>query len=208
MHERYGPIVRINPHEIHVSTPEFFNTIYSGGHTKRDKWGWALKGFGIDFSVLSTIPHDLHRTRRAALNPLFSKAKIRQMQPVIQERVDAVLDRLDGFKKNGEVVNLKLAFAAFTAGSISSQSEAVLVAKQGDLDVAMEYCFGQSQKKVDAIDFDGSFHDAITAGFNQSMLMNQFPWILDTMKYIASVIPRWMLLKLYKKSSFVSAQRV
>ena len=72
----------------------------------------------------------------------------------------------------------------------------------------MEYCFGQSQKKVDASDFDGSFHDAITAGFNQSMMMNQFPWILDSMKYVASTIPRWMLLKLYKKSSFVAAQKV
>lgn len=130
MHEKYGPIIRINPHEIHVSTSEFFNTIYSGGHTKRDKWGWALKGFGIDFSVLSTVQHDLHRTRRAALNPLFSKAKIRQMQPVIQERVGALLNRLDGFNKNGEVVKLKLAFAAFTAGSNFSRGVLTLIAKE------------------------------------------------------------------------------
>ena len=130
MHEKYGPIIRINPYEIHVSTPDFFSTIYSGAHTKRDKWGWALKGFGIDFSALSTVPHDVHRMRRAALNPLFSKAKIRQMQPVIQERVDAVLDRLDGFKKSGDVVNLKLAFAAFTAGSNLFQGVLTLMAKE------------------------------------------------------------------------------
>lgn len=67
----------------------------------------------------------------------------------------------------------------------------------------MDYCFGRSQDKVNAIDFDGSFHDAIISGFNQSMLMNQFPWILDTMKAIAIAIPRWMLLKLHGKSSFV-----
>ena len=52
------------------------------------------------------------------------------MQPVIQERVDAVLDRLDGFKKNGNVVNLKLAFAAFTAGSNFSQGVPMLMAKE------------------------------------------------------------------------------
>lgn len=129
------------------------------------------------------------------------------MQPVIQERVDAMLERMRCFRKTGHVINLKLGYAAFTAGKVTSSIRLKTRAKTLT-DVAMDYSFGRSQDKVNAIDFDGSFHDAITSGFNQSMLMNQFPWILDTMKAIATAIPRWMLLKLHGKSSFVKAQKV
>ena len=118
MHEKYGPIIRINPYEIHIATPDFFNEIYSQTE-KRDVWGWRKKGFGISVSTLTTLSHDLHRRRRAALNPLFSKQRIVKLQPVIQESVDALMGRIRECGEKGEVVNLKLAFAAFTAGKTS-----------------------------------------------------------------------------------------
>lgn len=116
MHEQYGPIIRINPYEIHISDPEFFNTIYSQTE-KRDAWGWRKKGFGIDVSTLTTLAHDLHRKRRSALNPLFSKQRIVKLQPVIQHSVDALVERVRLCGLNDQVINLKLGFAALTAGT-------------------------------------------------------------------------------------------
>lgn len=116
LHETYGPIIRINPYELHVYTPEFYDELYSSGTKRRHKWYWATKSFGADESTFATVLHEPHRMRRAALNPFFSKSQVRKLQPIIQERVDAVLGRLKGFCESGDVIRLDVAFAAYSAG--------------------------------------------------------------------------------------------
>lgn len=121
LHTRYGPIVRINPYELHISDPNFYDTLYasSGGGEKRDKWEWYTKQFGTPESMFSTTSHDQHRTRRAALNRFFSMASVRRLQPVIEERVVKLIERFRGFKdvKGIEgVIEIDYAYAAFTNG--------------------------------------------------------------------------------------------
>ncbi|RLL96210.1 hypothetical protein CFD26_104014 [Aspergillus turcosus] len=182
LHEQYGPIVRINPQELHVYTPEFYDELYAGAHRRRDKWYWATKVFAADESTFATTKHDLHRSRRAALNPFFSKAQVKRLQSVIQERVDAFLHRLHLFQNSGAVVQLDRAFAAYSA------------------DVIMEYAFGKSEHKLNAPDFDSAFHNACVNGGKSSMLMKQFPLILWTMKRV----PPSLLLKINPEmTSFV-----
>ncbi|ORY11484.1 cytochrome P450 [Clohesyomyces aquaticus] len=164
LHRKYGPIVRINPHEVHISDPEFYDLLYTGTHKKRDKWSWFTDAFGIPDSTFSAEKHDVHRVRRAALNPYFSKAKVRSLQPQIEHVVNKLLDRFAGFRKTGEPIPMSLAFAALTN------------------DIAMQYAFGRNEKRIEAENFDPSFHDASVAGSVASHLIKQFPWILSTMQ--------------------------
>lgn len=39
-----GPVVRINPHELHCIDPEFIPELYVGGLKKRDKYKWVARG--------------------------------------------------------------------------------------------------------------------------------------------------------------------
>jgi cytochrome P450 len=122
MHAKYGPIVRINPCELHIQDSEFYGTLYSAGGVsrKRDRWSWdTLSAAGVQVSTLSTIEHDLHRMRRSAIAPFFSSANVRKLEPVIQAKVGILFRRLLEFNdgKGKLVVSLSHAFSAFTNGA-------------------------------------------------------------------------------------------
>lgn len=137
LHKEYGPIIRISPWEVHISDPDFYDTVYASsasGH-RRDKYDWFTKSFGMDHSVFATPPHDLHKMRRAALSPYFSMASVRKLQPVIQDRVELLLERFKGFRDIDRVLMGSEAFAAFTNGQYQPES------KSGDTDKS-RYCHG------------------------------------------------------------------
>lgn len=115
LHARYGPIIRINPYELHISDPEYIDKLYasSASGEKRDKWMWYTKQFGTPGAMFSTSPHDHHKARRAALNRFFSMASVRRLQPLVEGRVQQLIKRL---KTCNKVITLNLAYAAFTNG--------------------------------------------------------------------------------------------
>ena len=123
LHAKYGPIVRINPFELHISDPDYYDELYasSASGEKSDKWEWYTKQFGTPEAMFSTTRHDQHKARRAALNRFFLMASVRRLQPIISERVDALVGRLRGFNNvdNGDL-KADYAFAAFTNGKTSS----------------------------------------------------------------------------------------
>ena len=50
-----GPVVRISPDELHVNDPEFINELYGGVSTKRDRYEFAARQFGLVFPLLCSI---------------------------------------------------------------------------------------------------------------------------------------------------------
>ncbi|KAE8441145.1 hypothetical protein EG329_005828 [Mollisiaceae sp. DMI_Dod_QoI] len=160
LHEQYGPILRINPHELHVSDPEFYHILYAGGINKRDRDPWHTASLALEGSMLASPKHELHRKRRGALAPFFSKESSRRLLPFLQERIDTMVRRLEEMKDTEKVVNLIQVLSAFSN------------------DVVMEVCFGRHEHRLDDKDFDPSYHSTVLNGGKSSVLFRHFPIVL------------------------------
>lgn len=130
-----GPIVRINPWDVHINDPDFIDEIYPGAGRKVDKPMRYASMFGITVASFSTSPHEKHRARRALISSFFSKRSIARLEPVIQSVVDKLCDRLEDFRKSGEPVNLRNAYMALGT------------------DVINQYCFSARDYYLDEPDF-------------------------------------------------------
>ncbi|KFY39939.1 hypothetical protein V494_03739 [Pseudogymnoascus sp. VKM F-4513 (FW-928)] len=174
MHEEYGPIVRINPYELHVSSPDFYEKLYSGPGKRRHRWSWFTAQFNLPEAMFGTNDHDSHRIRRAAVNPFFSKGAVRKLQPIIDERIDALLNRFREFQISSQPITLDFAFSAYTN------------------DIAQEYAFARSDHRVDEHDFEPKFHKAFVAGSSGGALIKQYPWVLPLMQSMPEVFMTWL----------------
>jgi hypothetical protein len=118
LHAKYGPIIRTNPWEVHINDPEFFETIYS--MAAFGKASQHVNCGNIRSCTIFTAPHDLHRLRRSALNPFFSKRQIYLYASEIQARATKFCNRINvEYRNKGNVLQLDKALACFTAVNIA-----------------------------------------------------------------------------------------
>lgn len=163
-----GPIIRVTPHELHVADPNYFDELYNCT-TQPDKYEWMCNRFGNPSCILETCAHELHRTRRAALNPLFSRREIHdKFVPMIWQKINQLCSKLEQIQIEGRVTPINRAWSAF-AGDIMSQ-----------------LAFGESYNHLASPDFEVNFHDGFVAAAKLGPVCLQFPWIGPFMRSVPS----------------------
>ncbi|KAL6718626.1 hypothetical protein ACLMJK_002860 [Lecanora helva] len=146
------------------------------------KYEWATRGFGIPAAAFGTESHDLHRNRRAAVAPYFSKASVYQLEPVVQSVVDKLVLRLNSLQGTDNVINIVHVFAALTA------------------DIIVQYAFAKPYGFIDSPDFASSWHRAIMDVSEIFHTFKQFGWMEPTMRKI----PPWIAEKMNPQMSSLS----
>lgn len=172
MHEVYGPVVRINPHELHVSDPDFYEELYAGPTRKRNKYPWSAYMFGPEDTLVSTIEHDKHRRRRAPVARYFSLQAIRRFDPVIRNKLDILNSRFAEYKATGQPVDLDVAFTAMTT------------------DIITQYAFGASYGYLEAEGFYPDWIPVLRGVSEQSLLHKLIPFITNNLRKIPL---EWMI---------------
>ncbi|KAH7317888.1 cytochrome P450 [Rhexocercosporidium sp. MPI-PUGE-AT-0058] len=167
LHEEYeSPIIRISPHELHIIDPDFYEVLFTGANSKRDKpptWSHAFSN--VD-SVFGTISHEKHRVRRSAIAPFFSAGSLRKLEPLIQENINRLVTVFRRYQQTGEPVPLRPAFGALTS------------------DIIAEYCFGVSENYVEAPGFNVMVletTDVLTDNMHVTVQLQWLPTFLNSL---------------------------
>jgi cytochrome P450 len=121
---------------------------------------------GAPTSSFATVSHNLHRLRRAALNPFFSKRSISAIQPLIVSKIELLCRRFENAIKTKEVIRLDAAYMALT------------------MDVIAHYSYGYSYNHLGEDDFKVSWKETVVNLSANGAFLRQFPWALSIMQAI------------------------
>lgn len=171
MHEKYGPIIRINPNELHIADPDYYDTVYTGASRVTDKYPPSASRFGNTASFFSTVDHYEHRRLRAPISPFFSKQSILKFSDDILNVVDDLLERLRGCADKGKLVDLRDAYVATTA------------------DIITEYSFCKKKNALQHEDFMPMLFKGAIQSAEMTHVFFQMPWVLPMM----NLFPGWLV---------------
>jgi len=135
--------------------------MYPGAHRKTDKYEKWDKQSGSPGATFSTSDHDLHRRRRAALNPFFAKRSVVQLETRISDKVTKLCDRLWEEWQKDRVVDLHVPLTALTT------------------DIITYFCYGYSYDYLNHDDFNKEWEVTMRKMFDTVALRRHFPWLLS-----------------------------
>ncbi|PVH94054.1 cytochrome P450 [Periconia macrospinosa] len=118
LHEKYGPIIRPTPNEVHISDPSYLDTIYA----IRNRNAAVAKGLNVDSSLAGAEDFHLHRVRREAMNPYFSPQAILKLQHLFTEKKDECAAVLNAASCSGIALNISDLFFAYSNDIVRSFS--------------------------------------------------------------------------------------
>ncbi|MCJ1267522.1 hypothetical protein MMC22_007407 [Lobaria immixta] len=166
LHEEYGPIIRVTPWEIHVKDIEFLDEIYAPSFRRREKYDFETRALKLSMSVGATLGHDLHRKRREALNPFFSKKSVTSLEPIISQKVQQLQHRLEDHTKQQTPINLSDVYFAFA------------------MDVVSRYSFGHDNKLLEDAARSANLRENLSKLLLGVKFNQHFPWIVDGLEML------------------------
>ena len=169
-----GPIIRINPTELHIQDSEFYETLYSGTRPA-DKLQRLEHRFNNPTSAFATVKHQTHRVRRAALNPFFSKRKIASFSPAIQQRMNRLCERLiKEYLDTDQVLILNDMWACWASDTI------------------VDYCFERDYHFAEQPRFRAFFADAMVDLLLPVHFVTQFAWASKLLNRLPETVVKFL----------------
>ncbi|KAE8440479.1 hypothetical protein EG329_007445, partial [Mollisiaceae sp. DMI_Dod_QoI] len=168
MHEKYGPIVRTTPDEVSLSDPTNYDLIFFVGSKYPKSKAYDCVGAG--YSTFASKSHDLHRVRRTALNPFFSRKMVLELEDVVQDKARKLCALASRKFSTGKALDLHHAFRAVS------------------IDVITDYAFADCYNLLERDDIGKEFFEMIQRRGPAIWVFQQWPGL----RALAMSMPKWL----------------
>ena len=116
-HDKYGPIIRIEPNHLHIRDLDSYNQVFRQG----SRWSKDPALYSFPFSkgsIVNELRAKEGRAHRDMYKSFFSRSSIIQLEGVIKENLGTFLARIGELSIQEKIIDLNLAFRCLTADTI------------------------------------------------------------------------------------------
>lgn len=134
--------MRITPDEVHLSDPQNYEVLHCVGskYAKSIPYYGALGGGYSTFGASTT---EVHKPRRAKLDPFFSRRNVLSLEYLVQARAETLTEIMNSKFAQNEAVDLHHAFRSIS------------------VDVISDYAFGKSYELLAREDLGKEFFELV-----------------------------------------------
>lgn len=115
-------------------------------------------------TAFGTVDHNIHRKRRVANSRLYASDAIANAESMVQEQVERLSEIFQRYVENGEVLELRKRFLAFTTDTVALHTLGQSMDLQSDERRAEEW------------------HRTIRTVAKLTPFAKQFPWVIDVVR--------------------------
>ncbi|MCJ1437332.1 hypothetical protein MMC27_006719, partial [Xylographa pallens] len=175
LHERYAPIVRITPCEVHIKDVGFLDTIHAPTSIERNKDLHQIRTLRVPLATRGTTEYSLHRKCRAALDGYFSKRTVVSLEPLIVGQIDKLCKLLDRHIESKDPANISDVYSGLAT------------------DIVSRCCFKRDDNIL------ASERRAVELRFNATEMPTgvkvnaHFSWLIDFMGALPSIVGRKLM---------------
>ncbi len=101
LHKRYGPVVRIAPNEVSVSSPEAARTLLSAGKRFFKTGFYGVFPPPENPDIFTEVREDVHAMKKRVANVPYGMAAMQQLSPFIDDTVELLMRKVEGFVEQG-----------------------------------------------------------------------------------------------------------
>lgn len=112
------------------------------------------------------MDHDLHRLRRSAINPYFSKRSITAVEPLIKTKISLLGKIFHNHLTDSTPVDLRVVFSSLT------------------LDIISDYCYGESFGALTDDKLAEIWSVTLTRIMSITTILMHFPFLLGVMGWL------------------------
>ena len=179
-----GPVVRISPDEIHLADPENYEKLHYIGSKAPSKAPYFYDAFGLKTAAFGTTSNELHRVRRAAISPAFSRKAVLHLEAIVQEKTAKLVSRMKDLLDAGKTVDLHHGFRALS------------------VDIITDYSFDNDYKQLDSPTFGSDFYEMTSELITRGWVLQAFPFLLPLSDLITLPMAKRINGALYEFLSF------